>query len=515
MQQGPHLPSPLYGRTVFMFFMLLLSALVPIVKAAPGDFDGDFGFSGKGSADVAGADAAYGYAVAMQPDGKIVVGGKCLVIAATSTQMCAIRVLPNGFFDTSFGSGGSKLIDVGGTGVTEIVYAVAVQPDGKIVLAGACGPETNPTEICVVRLEANGSLDSGFGLSGKSRIGFAGSGNQEARAVAVLPNGKILLGGRCAGPTLGELGVCIVRLNANGTLDTSFASSGRSIASTTLIERLKDMRVRPDGRILIATEGEEIRIPGPNTFAVYVSQLTATGSWDSTFGVSGTTIVQTGLVSRPMPRIAVQPDDQTVLAYVLNGNTPKGVRLQTGGTVDISYSYPNPAIGVSVDGHTFGLKPVLQSDGRVVFVGTSYAISSPSATVDFLLYRALDNGVLDSSYTGFGAKPILSASDVAHDAAVQVDGKLVVVGTCDAGSTFRMCVARFESTAAAARNCSMDIDGDGRVLPMTDALILARASLGLSGAAVLNGITTGGPRNTWPLIRDYLINQCGMSNLAP
>ena len=61
----------------------------------------------------------------------------------------------------------------------------------------------------------------------------------------------------------------------------------------------------------------------------------------------------------------------------------------------------------------------------------------------------------------------------------------------------------------------MDIDGDGRVLPTTDALILARASLGLSGAAVLNGIATTGPRNTWPLIRDFLVNQCGMSNLAP
>ena len=101
--------------------------------AAPGDLDTTYGLSGKSFASVNGADASYANAVAIQPDGKIVVAGKCFVLATGSTQICALRLLPNGFFDTSFGNNGSKLVNVGGTGVTEVAHAIALQSDGKIV----------------------------------------------------------------------------------------------------------------------------------------------------------------------------------------------------------------------------------------------------------------------------------------------------------------------------------------------------------------------------------------------
>lgn len=480
--------------------------------AGPADLDPTFGIGGRGFADIAGADSAHAYAVAMQSDSKIVVAGKCFVAATLSTQMCAMRIQPNGFFDTSFGTGGTKLVNVGGTLVTEIVNAVATQPDGKIVLAGACGPEADPTEICVARLQADGSMDSGFGLSGKTRINFAGTGPEEARAVAILPSGKILLGGSCSGTSLSDGGVCLVRLNSDGTLDITYGTSGRTIVNSAPKERLTDMQIRPDGRVLIATEAENIIIPTPNPreYSLFVSQITAAGAFDSTFGIAGTSQVETSNIDRPIPRLALQPDGKIVVSHV-NSSGARWIRLESNGT-----SEPGYASGISspltVDPQTFGIKPVLRADGSVYLVATTYPSRSASLTADFWLMRVFDTG---TPATVFAEKTMLSASDVANDATLQADGKLVVVGTCDTGTRFQMCVARFEAASTAARTCTMDIDGDGKILATTDALILTRVSLGFSGAQVLNGISTTGTRNTWPLVREYLTNQCAMTGLAP
>ena len=504
---------------------LVASMLTIAASAAPGDFDSTYGVSGKSFAGVSGADASYGNAVAIQPDGKIVVAGKCFVIATGSTQICAVRLLANGFFDTGFGNGGSKLVNVGGTGVTEVAHALALQSDGKIVLAGACGPETAPTETCVVRLLADGSLDPGFGLSGKSRFAFGtvgvAEGIQEARAVAVLADGKLLVGGRCRGDTLATIGVCVVRLTSNGSVDTTFANAGRSIAANAFpYERLTSMLVRADGRILIATEGSNTLPPAAEVKKIYVSQLTLLGAWDNTFGNLGTgTRMLDICLQNKLPRLALQPDGKVIVGFVCNngGDIQAGKRLDAVGQVDAAYNYPGGApFGMPVDGGEYGFKPVLQPDGRAVFVASAYNTAPNPITLDFLAWRAMDTGTLDATYAGGGTKPMQSASDRASDAALQTDGRLVIAGSCDNGTSFQICSARLQGDASfASRNCTMDIDGDGRVLSTTDALILARVSLGMSGVPVMAGITTNGARNTWPAIRDYLVDQCAMTGVAP
>ena len=77
----------------------------------------------------------------------------------------------------------------------------------------------------------------------------------------------------------------------------------------------------------------------------------------------------------------------------------------------------------------------------------------------------------------------------------------------------KLCLARYEGGPFDARNCSLDTDGDGRVLATTDMLIGTRVALGITGNAVIGGITfaPNATRNTWPLIRDFLVTQCGMS----
>ena len=89
----------------------------------------------------------------------------------------------------------------------------------------------------------------------------------------------------------------------------------------------------------------------------------------------------------------------------------------------------------------------------------------------------------------------------------------MVAGYSSNGANDDFCLARYEGGPFDARNCSLDIDGDGRVLATTDMLIGTRVALGITGNAVIGGITFAptATRNAWPLIRDFLVTQCGMS----
>jgi len=126
---------------------------------------------------------------------------------------------------------------------------------------------------------------------------------------------------------------------------------------------------------------------------------------------------------------------------------------------------------------------------------------------------AAAQGDLDTSFgsgTGKVVTTVGSAnSDQARAVAVQADGKVVAAGFCDSPGS-RVCLARFEG---APRTCTPDLDGDGVFLATTDALINTRVALGVTGDAVVSGISfaTGATRNTWPLIREYLVTQCGLS----
>lgn len=499
--------------------VLLCAALaLPGAHAAPGDLDLNYGIAGRSFAPVAGADNAFGEAAALQADGKIVIAGRCQVLSTGTTHFCAIRLQSNGYFDLDFNLTGNKLV-FAAPGSVEIPRAVAIQPDGKIVIAGQCGADPSPTDTCVVRLLSDGSADNSFGTSGKVKFNFGTVGVQYAYAVSVLPGGKLLLGGHCRGSGVGTVGVCVMRLNADGSLDTTFAGGGRTIASASLLgENLSAMLVRPDGRIVIATECN-VALVG-TSWDVCVSQLTAAGAWDTTFNGTGTLQLHVDAQNRK-PRLALQADGKLIVAWLCSGGTPQScaVRVDPDGVLDVDFaflgSFPIP---VPADIGEYGLKPLIQSDGRIVIATSGPASSTISGTIDFLSIRVLgDNGLMDSTYTGGGYKTVGTASDRANDAVLLSDGRLVIAGSCDNGSAFTMCSVRLQRGPDSGRNCSMDIDGDGRVGATTDALLLARASLGVNGAAILGGITfpAHATRKTWPAIRDYLALHCGMTGLSP
>jgi uncharacterized delta-60 repeat protein len=154
----------------------------------------------------------------------------------------------------------------------------------------------------------------------------------------------------------------------------------------------------------------------------------------------------------------------------------------------------------------------LQPDGKILLVGVCFS----DGTNDFCLARLHSDGTLDTGFdgpTGIGngkfALPIGSSGDAPTAMSIQPDGRIVVSGSCPSN----FCIARLNGGSYGAKNCSPDYDGDGKVLGSTDALILTRVALGMTGSAVVGGITFAphASRQSWTSIRNYLVSQCGMS----
>jgi uncharacterized delta-60 repeat protein len=155
----------------------------------------------------------------VQPDGRIVFGGTCYV--GSQRMFCAIRLLSDGRLDISFGGAGRVLTPV--SGVIDAAYALALQSDGKIVLAGNCDVSGND-QACVVRYKPSGELDATFGIGGKVttvRVGIT-----SISQVLIDSAGSITLTGTCA--TTGQQVFCASRYRPDGSIDTTFADAGRA-----------------------------------------------------------------------------------------------------------------------------------------------------------------------------------------------------------------------------------------------------------------------------------------------
>jgi uncharacterized delta-60 repeat protein len=153
--------------------------------ANSGDLDTSFSGDGKRAISFGGTDEAR--VVLVHPNGRIVVGG-----GAAAPSFCVARLRTNGALDTTFGSDGKRMIDFGGD--QESAFGAVLQPDGKIVVAGYTQDDE---DVAVARLNANGSPDTTFGAAGKATVDFgvATFGN----AVALQPNGRIVVAGQRTG----------------------------------------------------------------------------------------------------------------------------------------------------------------------------------------------------------------------------------------------------------------------------------------------------------------------------
>src|SRR5262249_54933170 len=196
-----------------------------------GSLDTSFDADGVRTLDVGGA-ADKATAVAVQSDGKIVVVG------SDGADAVVARLDADGSTDTSFSADGRQTIDLGGTADT--ANAVAIQPNGRIVIAG-----TNGTDFALARLNrADGSLDTTFNKTGTKLIDFGGDADV-ANAVAVQADGKIVVAG-----TTG-VDFALARVNEDGSIDTDFDGNGLAVLDAGGgADTIRGLALQADGKIV-------------------------------------------------------------------------------------------------------------------------------------------------------------------------------------------------------------------------------------------------------------------------
>jgi uncharacterized delta-60 repeat protein len=237
-----------------------------------GTLDTSFGTKGKIIQPI-GLDDDEGHSLAIQPDGKILLGGYCVSFKGGNYDFCITRFNSNGTLDNSFGYSGKVIQSIGSYG--DNGYSLAIQPDGKILLGGSCFNGDN-YDFCIARFNSNGTLDTSFGSSGKV-IQPIGSSSDFGQSLVIQPDGKILLGGYC--DNVGRY-FCIARFNSDGTLDTSFGTGGKLIQNiiSSFFDYGYSLAVQPDGKILLGG-----RCSGDFCIACFNSD----GTLDTSFGSSG------------------------------------------------------------------------------------------------------------------------------------------------------------------------------------------------------------------------------------
>jgi uncharacterized delta-60 repeat protein len=329
-------------------------------------------------------------AVAVQSDGKIIAGGAFSQDGHTSRNGVA-RLNSDGTLDMSFDPG---------LGANNTVQALALQPDGKVVIAGRFTAVNGATHNYVARLNSNGSVDGSF----------SPQADDLAVAVAVQPDGTILLGG--AFTTINGIPRnYIARLNANGSLDSGFVPATIT-DNATFKPSLQSLSVRADGRIVIGGQFTDVGGLSRNRIA----RLNADGSLDATFdpGIGANKTVNS---------LAMQADGKIIaggdFTNIVGATRFYVARLNTGGSVDTTF---NPGIGLAFGGViTVGV----EVDGKIL-VGGDFAAVDGVGRNDIARLNA--DGSLDQSFDPGSGPATPNEVPRVRAIVVQPDGKLLVGG---------------------------------------------------------------------------------------
>jgi uncharacterized delta-60 repeat protein len=281
-----------------------------------GSLDPTFGGDGRVTTDLGSEDEAWD--VVVQADGKIVVAGVSLVIDGLAGDFAVVRYNPDGSLDGSFGTGGVVLTELAGWG-----FALALQDDGKIVVAGTAGLSQVSYDVALVRYEIDGDLDTSFDGDGIAIADLGDGANDIATDVALQSDAKFVVAGWVdpSGPEVGG-DFLLARLNPDGGLDTQGvdphldAPFGVGGWVTTDFdagdEEAWAVAIESGGKIVVAGQTGVNPTETPSEFAL--ARYNVDGSLDETFGAGGklTTEFETG--ANGVRDLAIQDDGAIVAA---------------------------------------------------------------------------------------------------------------------------------------------------------------------------------------------------------
>ena len=263
--------SPLRSMILLLLGLLLLTGAPATARGAvAGDLDSSFGTGGKLTTDFGSGQSDEAWALAVQDDGKLVAGG------ASSGDFGLARYNPSGTLDISFGVGGTVRTDLGSA--FDLVRGVALQSDGKVVAAGTrC--DGQGCLFALARYNTDGSLDASFGSGGKVVTDLAGS-NEQINSVAIQDDGRIVVAGSEYNASEGAYDFALARYEGDGSLDPTFGTAGSLTTDfgPSTADIAFAVKIQSDGGVVAAGSYEDLETSGIKYVAL--ARYTASGALD-------------------------------------------------------------------------------------------------------------------------------------------------------------------------------------------------------------------------------------------
>lgn len=400
--------------------------------AVPGELDPAFGVGGQLSTDLGGT-YDWAYAAALQADGQVLAAG--VSNAAGTYDFALVRYTAAGALDPSFGDGGVVTVDFGGS--DDRAFALAVGPDGRAVLAGV-SDRSGSRDFALTRHNPDGSLDRTFGEDGLVVLPIRPLTTDVARGVVLLPDGGILAAGVTYDDTVslrahGDF--MLARYTPAGRLDPGFGMGG--VVTTTFGPESYDepyaVALQPDGRIVLGgvsnTGGGVGTLFGADNLAL--ARYLPNGLLDPSFGNGGKVAVDAGAMQEQLRALALDPQGRIVAAGLVNGERGGDLllaRFEPDGALDSRFGATRPGLTITDRGTgREGLHAVALEPGGKIVAGGNIA---PRTHTDLAVVRYDPTGHVDPSFAhhGFATVDFGGRDDRVRALALQPDGKAVAVG---------------------------------------------------------------------------------------
>ncbi|MBI3784775.1 MAG: VCBS repeat-containing protein, partial [Deltaproteobacteria bacterium] len=399
--------------------------------AAAGTLDNTFGAGGIVTTPV-GASWDFGNAVKVQSDHKVVVAGSA---QSGADDFAVVRYNSDGTLDPTF-DGDGKVTTAIGTSHDD-ANALAIAPDGKLIVAGCVQNANGTQDFAVVRYNANGTLDSSFDGDGKVITALTPDA-ECAYGVALQGDGKIVVVGKLS--IAGNTDIAVVRYNSDGSLDATFAGDGKvTTAIGPAAEQANDVAIQPDGKIVVVGNWDN----AGNT-DIAILRYNTDGSLDSSFGGDGIVTTSVGTATDTADSVVLQSDGRIVVAGTSRSGSDDDivvVRYLSDGSLDASFGGDGKVTTDLGSTQDSGYEVVVQDDGKIVVGGTTFT----AGRYAFAVARYLSDGSLDTIFgSGGRAVTTVGPGDAgAHGVALQADGAIVVAGNAYNGSNNDFAVVRY------------------------------------------------------------------------